>query len=170
VHARDSHAAVPVYDEPCSVQYWPVLFFLKAIQWKSCGALSQQGGDNNRAIFLLHVAGVLWSDNTNEAWKDIRIKMPLLVLTVILCGTGTISKIQFRLVLGFFIASVVTGICIVPQSDRIATPGVIDIRDVFIFHISHIRFALFTCIAIFSLLWFALYDPEIKSKPCGICL
>src|SRR6188508_2834446 len=35
-------------------------------------------------ILLLHLVGMLWTDNYAEGWKDVRIKLPLLSLTVIM--------------------------------------------------------------------------------------
>ena len=44
---------------------------------------------NNKAaivivgILLMHMAGMLWTENVSEGLKDIRIKSPILTLTVI---------------------------------------------------------------------------------------
>ncbi|MCX6290514.1 MAG: O-antigen ligase family protein [Bacteroidetes bacterium] len=106
-------------------------------------------------ILLLHVIGLAWTTDLTEGLKDIRIKLPLLILPVIIGGSEPVSKKNFQLVIGFFIAAVVTGTLI---STAVLT-GVIhreitDIREIFIFHVSHIRFALFICISFFSLLYF----------------
>jgi hypothetical protein len=106
-------------------------------------------------ILFLHLIGMLWTDNTAEGWKDIRIKIPLFAITVMLAGSQPLAKKQFHLVLGFFISAVFAGSII----SMLVLTGIIhrelhDIREIFIFHISHIRFALFTCLAIFSLLYF----------------
>jgi hypothetical protein len=106
-------------------------------------------------ILFLHLVGMLWTSNTAEGWKDIKVKLPLLTLTVMIAGSKPLSKKQFQLVLGFFILAVFAGSIIsMAVLKGIIHRPVNDIRDIFIFHISHIRFALFTCIAIFSLLYF----------------
>jgi hypothetical protein len=110
-------------------------------------------------ILLLHVIGMLWTTNTAEGWKDIRVKLPLLTLTVMIAGNEPLTKKQFNLVIGFFIAAVFAGSMVsMAVLTGIIHREVNDIRDIFIFHISHIRFALFTCIAIFSLLYFLMYE------------
>jgi O-antigen ligase len=112
-------------------------------------------------IFLLHVVGMLWTSNYAEGWRDIRVKLPLLTLTVIIAGSEPLSQKQFKLVIGFFIAAVFAGTIIsMAVLTGIIHHEVNDIRDIFIFHISHIRFALFTCIAIFSLLYFLMYESQ----------
>jgi len=106
-------------------------------------------------IILLHLIGMLWTTNYAEGWRDIKVKLPLLSLTVMIAGSEPLTKKQFRLVMGFFILAVLAGSLIsMAVLEGVIHRPVIDIRDIFIFHISHIRFALFTCIAIFSLLYF----------------
>jgi hypothetical protein len=110
-------------------------------------------------IFMLHVVGMLWTINTAEGWRDIRVKLPLLTLTIMIAGNEPLTKKQFNLVIGFFIAAVFAGTMVsMAVLTGIIHREVNDIRDIFIFHISHIRFALFTCIAIFSLLYFLMYE------------
>lgn len=111
-------------------------------------------------IWLMHVVGLLWTSDVHQGWNDIRIKLPILVLTVIIAGSEPLSPKQFRLVLGCFIGAVFAGTIV---STAVLTGvihrNVVDIRDIFIFKISHIRFALFTCISIFSLLYF-IFSPK----------
>jgi hypothetical protein len=125
-------------------------------------------------LFLLHIIGMLWTTNYAEGWRDIRVKLPLLTLTVIIAGNETLTKKQFKMVIGFFIAAVVAGTMIsMAVLTGIIQRPVYDIRDIFIFHISHIRFALFTCIAIFSLLYFIAYEKQkglLKLLLIGVAL
>jgi hypothetical protein len=112
-------------------------------------------------ILLLHVIGMLWTSNTAEGWKDIRVKLPLLSLTLMIAGSEPLRKKQFQWVIGFFIAAVFAGTMVsMAVLTGIIHREVNDIRDIFIFHISHIRFALFTCISIFSLLYFLMYEKQ----------
>jgi len=116
-------------------------------------------------ILLMHIIGMLWTQNAAEGWKDIRIKLPILVLTVIMAGTDSLTAKQFRLVLDFFIASVFAGTMVsMAVLTGIIHHTVYDIRDIFMFKISHIRFALLTCIAIFTLLYFVLTDSSTVRK------
>jgi O-antigen ligase len=116
-------------------------------------------------IFLLHVIGMLWTTNYIEGWRDIRVKLPLFTLTVMLSGSEPLTKKQFHLILGFFIIAVFAGTMVsMAVLDGIIHRPVNDIRDIFIFHISHIRFALFTCVAIFSLLYFLQQRNSVLIK------
>ena len=106
------------------------------------------------AIWLIHLIGLLWTSNYTEGIKDIRIKLPLLTLPIILAGSGKIKGVQFRFILGLFLVAVLAGTLI----SCAVLIGIIpikidDIRDIFIFHISHIRFALFLCFAIVTATW-----------------
>lgn len=116
-------------------------------------------------IWLIHVIGMLWTKDLAQGWNDIRIKLPILVLTVIIGGSERLTKKQFYLVLSCFIAAVFVGSMVsMAVLMGFFHREVIDIRDVFIFKISHIRFGLFTCIAILSLLYFILIDIAIGNR------
>jgi hypothetical protein len=43
-------------------------------------------------LFFLHVAGILWSTDTDYAARDIQIKLPLLALPLVICGSSKISR------------------------------------------------------------------------------
>ncbi len=115
-------------------------------------------------IWLMHVVGLLYTSDLTEGFKDIRIKLPLLIFPVIIAGNEPLSRKQFNWIMAFFIGGIFAGsmVSMAVLSGIIHRP-VYDIRDIFIFHISHIRFALFTCIAIFSLLHF-LFSPELTFR------
>ena len=115
-------------------------------------------------ILVLHFIGLLWTTDIAEGVKDIRIKSPLFILPFIIAGTEPLSKKQFQIVMGFFIAAVFAGTLIsMAVLTGIIHREITDIRDIFIFHISHIRFALFICVVIFSLLFFLLSGSYVKS-------
>lgn len=107
------------------------------------------------AIFwLYHVIGLAWTTDLREGIKDIRIKIPLLALPLILAGSGPLQQHQFRYLLYIFVAAVLTGTLVhsavligwIPYDVR-------DVRDIFIFKISHIRFSLFVCLGIVICYW-----------------
>jgi hypothetical protein len=106
-------------------------------------------------IWLMHVIGLFYTHDLAEGLKDIRIKLPLLIFPVVMAGNEPLSRKQFHWVLAFFIGGIFAGSMVaMAVLTGIVHRPVHDIRDIFIFSISHIRFALFTCIAIFSLLYF----------------
>ncbi len=100
-------------------------------------------------LYLMHVVGLFYTHNFVFAIDDLRIKLPLLALPVIFATTSPISrKVLINILLihvaATFIATMV-GVFI------FFTTTVNDIRDISII-ISHIRFALNICFAIFILI------------------
>lgn len=102
-------------------------------------------------FWMLHSLGMAWTTDVEEGLKDLRVKLPLLLLPVILAGSGPVSRRQFQWVIGLFIASVVTASCI--HIGVLLSGTVTDVRDIHIFKISHIRFALFCCLAAVLCQW-----------------
>ncbi len=115
-------------------------------------------------IWFMHVIGLLYTSDLAEGFKDIRIKLPLLIFPVIVAGNEPLSRKQFNWLMAFFIGAVFGGTIVsMAVLTGIIHHPVHDIRDIFIFHISHIRFALFTCIAVFSLFYF-LFSGNLQSS------
>ena len=114
-------------------------------------------------IWILHLIGLMWTSELSDGLKDLRIKLPLLILPLIIAGNQPLTAKQFKLVLSVFVFAVLAG----TFSAMAVLTGLIhreihDIRDIFIYHISHIRFALFTCIAIVSMVYYLFYTTEVK--------
>lgn len=115
-------------------------------------------------IWLMHLIGMLWTSDFAEGIKDLRIKLPLLILPLIIAGSKPLSSKQFRWLLIIFTATMFVATMI----SMAVLAGIIhrdinDIRDVFIFNISHIRFALYTCLDIFILIWLAFRHENVKA-------
>ena len=124
-------------------------------------------------IWLMHLIGLFWTSDLAEGLKDLRIKLPILILPLIVAGSEPLSEKQFKGILSAFIAAVFIG----SMSAIFVLTGIIhreiyDIRDVFIFHISHIRFALFTCVAISIIIYYIFYKKALKGflKVSGLLL
>lgn len=115
------------------------------------------------SIVLLHFIGLLYSSDFDYAFKDIRIKGPLLILPLVLSTSKPLSKQQFEKILHFFIAAIILGTLI---SMSILTGllhrQVVDVRNLSIF-ISHIRFALLICVAIFVSVYF-FFQADTRTK------
>ena len=118
-------------------------------------------------VYFMHVVGLLFTQNFSWAAHDLQIKLPLLLLPLIIGTAKPLSKKQFESLLLVFIGAVLIGslVAMAVLTGIVARP-VNDIRDVFTFRISHIRFALLTCIGIFSL-WHLIYKnytswPAVK--------
>ncbi len=103
------------------------------------------------SLYLLHVFGLIFSVDFDYALKDLRIKLPLLVLPVILSISESLNWKKFRTLMLFFVAAVVAGTFI--STYVLYTRDVDNLRNISLF-ISHIRFSLLISIAIFTLAFF----------------
>jgi len=115
------------------------------------------------AIILIHL---IWLFNTSDfqyAFKDIRIKLPLLALPLIMGTSKSVTADQLKVIILAFIggvtaASFVSTYILISYSGEVIS----DIRDISVF-ISHIRFSLLINIAIFSL-GYLLYAQRNRNK------
>ncbi len=112
------------------------------------------------SFYLLHVAGTFYSYDLNYALKDLRIKLPLLSLPVILATSPALAPDRFRSLMVFFILAVFSGT--IASIYVLLTKHISDPRELSIF-ISHIRFSLTICFAIFILIYF-LVKKDFRSK------
>lgn len=115
-------------------------------------------------IYLLHLVGLIYSSDFSYAIKDIRIKLPLFILPLVIGTSESLSFKQWHRLLLWFTASVVAATLISTAVLLKLTPiPVEDIRDISIF-ISHIRFSLMINLALFSLLYFVFKPVSIYRK------
>lgn len=111
------------------------------------------------SIYLIHAAGILYSSDVEYALKDLRIKLPLLSLPVLLSTIAPLSIQRFRTLLIFFIMAVFGGTLV--SMFVLITRHVSDPRELSIF-ISHIRFGLTICFSLFILIHFLYKRVFIK--------
>lgn len=97
------------------------------------------------SLFLLHLAGLFFTTDFDYALKDLRIKLPILILPIVLSTAASIDRQAFRILIYLFVAAVLTGTFI---SLYYILGGTVDTRDTSIY-ISHIRFSLLIDMAIF---------------------
>ncbi|MBK5286293.1 MAG: O-antigen ligase family protein [Bacteroidia bacterium] len=106
-------------------------------------------------IYLMHLIGLFWTENFSWGLHDLKVKLPLLLLPFLISTAKPLTKKQFETVMTVFVFAVFTGSLIAfAVLTGIINRPINDIRDIFIFHISHIRFALLTCVSIFSTSYF----------------
>ena len=111
-------------------------------------------------IFLLHLIGLFYTSDFNYAFKDLRTKIPIIFLPLVISTSPALDGKNFRLILSSFITSVVVGsiACYYFYLTHIFN----DIRQISIF-ISHIRFSLDICLAICILFYF-IYKEFLLSN------
>ncbi len=121
------------------------------------------------SLFFLHVIGMTYTENIQRGLDDLRNKMPLLVLPLILFSTKPLSIKEFKLLFGVFFLSVfVSSICCYLVYAGFTKKVIIDVRKASVF-MSHIRFSLFIAFAIIGLLYYSIKEKQIWTKiSCAI--
>lgn len=125
-------------------------------KWKSF--IRQPAAIGLSSIYLLHFIGLLWTnEDFSYALKDLRIKLPLLILPLVIATSTQLTKKQLFQVLGVFITAVFLA-SIVSVMSYYGVVGDIshDSREMSIF-ISHIRFSLLVSLAIFALFYIVFF-------------
>ena len=115
------------------------------------------------AFYLMHIVGLLWTSDFEYALKDLRVKLPILVMPFVLSSMEPLDRKRFNLVmlvyvLSVFVASQISFFTYLKHDYD-------DIREISRF-ISHIRFCLnmVFCIAIIG--WYMVKD-KIHGKGEG---
>lgn len=110
------------------------------------------------SLFLLHLAGMIYTENIQRGLDDLRNKIPLLTLPLILFSTAPLTKKEFKLLFAFFYTAVViSSVCCFMVYLGFTKKIIVDIRQVSVF-MSHIRFSLFIAFAIIGLVYFSLTE------------
>ena len=116
------------------------------------------------SLFFLHVFGMTYTENISKGLDDLRNKMPLLVLPLILFSTKPLSIKEFKLLFGFFFLSVVvSSVCCYLVYSGFTKKIIIDIRKASVF-MSHIRFSLFIAFTIIGLLYTSIKEKNFSVK------
>jgi hypothetical protein len=106
-------------------------------------------------LFLVHVLWMINSENTGFGWNDLRIKLPLLALPVIIGTSQRLKKTQLDFITQIFIAGVLisslSGLLIYFGALDNPDPG--NVRNLSVF-ISHIRLSLMVCLSILLIFYF----------------
>tara|TARA_B110000503_G_C7165545_1_gene421755 strand:+ start:2688 stop:4172 length:1485 start_codon:yes stop_codon:yes gene_type:complete len=111
------------------------------------------------ALFLIHVAGLLWTSDFKYAFKDITTKLPLLAFPIIIGTTKKLRLVEWKLLLGIYVTTLFV-LTIVSLGKYLSFWGaeVHDKRELSIY-ISHIRYGLNLAFAAILLLWYRPLPP-----------
>ena len=116
------------------------------------------------AFYLLHVVGLLWTSDFQYALKDLRVKLPILVMPIVISGMEPLDRKRFNLlmqvyVLSVFVATIFSGITYWRHDYE-------DVREISHF-ISHIRFCLNIVFCIAIIFWYIVTTkaPEPVEGP-----
>ena len=109
------------------------------------------------AFFLLHLVGLIYTSDFNYAFKDLRVKLPLLILPLVLSSVKPLSRKHFDLLMLIYVCSVFVATCISFVTYVRHDYG--DIREISHF-ISHIRFCLNIVLSI-GIIGYYIYEKRI---------
>ena len=103
------------------------------------------------SMYLLHIVGLIYTSDFQYAFKDLRIKLPILLFPMIMSSMKPLNKKQFDTVIWFFIGSVffVTVLGVIKFFRR----DFVDVRELSVF-VSHIRVSLCMVFSIFVLAYY----------------
>lgn len=121
-------------------------------------------------LYLIHLVGMLWTTDLSFGMHDLKIKLPLMFLPIVLGTIPPLSSKELKILLGGFTGAVVLGTFFslsimlgFGPSDYTSD------RETSLF-ISHIRFALMIDISIFILFHYLSNRPFTKSLPSSFLL
>ncbi|MBN1651037.1 MAG: hypothetical protein JW857_06905, partial [Bacteroidales bacterium] len=110
------------------------------------------------SLFLLHLIGMLYTSDFDAAVKDLRIKLPLLLLPFFFSGAKTFSRQKALWILLAFVAGVFYASAFVSIENWFSQQDIQTIlSDRFI---KHMRFSLNINMAIYSLVLIAIYERK----------
>ena len=111
------------------------------------------------SLYILFLIGCFWSTNTHDSLQDLREKLPILLLPILFTGIKSLNEKEFRIVLIAFISGVFIGT--LPGIYLFITKHYSDTRELSPF-LSHIRFSMSVCLALFILYRFLLKSTHPK--------
>lgn len=114
------------------------------------------------SIYLFHLVGLFFTSDFDYAWRDLRIKLPIFLMPLILSTTCVLDRKGFRFMMYLFTASVFTATLV--STYHFITGNYTDSREISRY-ISHIRFSLLIDLAIFILAYMVLKKSDIPKWP-----
>jgi len=113
------------------------------------------------SVFLLSIAGLLFTANFDHATTVLRIKLPLVLFPLVFSSSEKIDSSGFRKLMLFYIAALLAGTLI--GSYKLITGNYLNAREFSPF-ISPVRFGLNISFGILSLGFFVLKDRSFSGK------
>ena len=114
------------------------------------------------SIFFIHALWLLPPQDYSYAYNDLKIKVPLLVLPVLIGTSNYLSAKNIKLILIVFVSGVLLGSLIsLFRFLFYSSINVTNYRELSVF-ISHIRFSLMVAFSLFILLYYCFINRELK--------
>jgi O-antigen ligase len=113
-------------------------------------------------LFVIPLLGMVYSRDLSYGFSDLRVKLPLLFLPLILGSIKPLDYHEMRVILGGFVTAVLVGALISLSIMLGIGPSDYTSDRASILFISHIRFALMVVLAVFILFYYA-FDSKTPS-------
>ncbi len=122
------------------------------------------------SLYLLHLVGLIHTSDFDYALHDLKIKLPILILPLIIGTSEKSSPLRIKIILMFFVMAVVVSTLISFGIFLHIIPyEYYDIREISIF-ISHIRLALMVNLSAFILVYYCLISPKELRISNSLCI
>ncbi len=116
------------------------------------------------SIYLIYLAGTLYTNDFGNALHSLKLKLPILILPVIIGTSRKLKYWQVKTILLIFVAGIfVNSLISTMVLTNIIPKNINDIRDISIF-ISHIPFSSMVALSLFILVYYALFDKKTVGK------
>jgi O-antigen ligase len=116
------------------------------------------------AFYLMHIVGLLWTSDFEYAMKDLRVKLPILVMPFVMSSMEPLDRKRFDFVMLVYVLSVFVATQF--SFFRYVQHNYEDVREISHF-ISHIRFCLNIVFCIAIIAWYIVRAkvPELVEGP-----
>ena len=111
------------------------------------------------SIYLLFASAFLWGGDTNYILTDLRVKLPLLILPLIVFSLKPLTSKQFQNLLFIYVGAVIVSTLF--SANTLFNNSFTEIRQISLF-ISPVRFALNICLSISILAIFLIQNRPLK--------
>lgn len=115
------------------------------------------------SIYIIFVLGMLHTQNYDQGWKELRIKLPLFLMPLVLFTTQLPNKKRIQSVLFMFVVATVAGTLVgYLNRNYFEDPNLLNKRSLSLF-ISHIRFGLMIVFSFFLLAYYLVAKRRLWS-------
>ncbi|MCF8256612.1 MAG: O-antigen ligase family protein [Flavobacteriales bacterium] len=112
------------------------------------------------SVFLMYLIGTLWAPDLGAAWRDVQVKLPLVVLPLVMFTSKLPGRERLRQVLYLFVLGTVAGSLVGLVNYLGLSADVIVEKRHLSYFISHIRFGMMVVFSIFILGHFLFSEWE----------
>jgi hypothetical protein len=159
-----------------SIYFTSVSYFILMVNWMLAGRFGEKWklARTNRALqaflllFLMHLLGLLWSEHLSSGLLNIKIKLPLILIPVLIATSIPLGRRQVQHILLFFSLGVLaSSLGSIMKLNGWLAGEVHDFRELSLF-MSHIRFSLMIVLSLLIACYYLFVDRASVSRAEGI--